>query len=165
MIHLEKIDVKNVWDIVDLKVAKAQKHFVSSNTGSILEAYTAIGTDCNAFPFAIYNDNKPVGFLMIGYNEGALYDIWGDVESPTVYRNNYTLWRLMIDKRYQKRGYGTAAIKLALDYVRTFPCGKAEYFSTSYEPDNDVAAKLYKNMGFEINGELDGDEIVAVMKL
>ena len=35
----------------------------------------------------------------------------------------------------------------------------------SYEPDNDVAAKLYHKLGFVENGELDGEEIVAVLKL
>ena len=30
---------------------------------------------------------------------------------------------------------------------------------------NDIAAKLYREFGFEENGEKDGDEIVAVIKL
>ena len=56
-------------------------------------------------------------------------------------------------------------MKLALDFVKTFPCGKAEYCSLSYEPENEVAAKLYHSFGFVENGEMDGDEIVAVLKL
>ena len=71
----------------------------------------------------------------------------------------------MIDKRYQGRGYGREAIRLALDFIRTWPCGKAEYCEISYEPENENAAKLYHSMGFEENGETDGDEIVAVLKL
>ncbi len=165
MIHLEKIDAGNVWDVVDLKVARAQKDFVASNAGSIIDAYTAIGTACTAFPFAIYSDKKPVGFLMIGYNEAALYDYYDEADPPGALRNNYSLWRLMIDKRYQKRGYGREAIRLALDFVRTWPCGKAEYCEVSYEPDNEVAAKLYRSFGFAENGEMDGDEVVAVLKL
>lgn len=165
MIHLEKLDPKNVWDIVDLKLKKEQKDFVAPNYASIVEAYAAIGTDCKAFPFAIFNDRKPVGFLMIGYNEAVLYDYYEDVKAPEISRNNYSIWRLMIDKRYQKRGYGREAIKLALDFIKTWPCGKAEYCFLSYEPENVVAAKLYHSFGFEENGEMDGDEIVAVLKL
>ena len=165
MIRLEKIDAKNVWDIIDLKVAKAQKNFVAPNDISIIQAYISKDTACRAFPFGIYNGKRAVGFLMIGYNEAAMYDIYGDVKSPEVLRNNYSIWRLMIDKRYQKRGYGREAIKLALDFVRTYPCGKADYCSLSYEPENAVAAKLYHSMGFFENGEMDGDEIVAVLKL
>lgn len=53
----------------------------------------------------------------------------------------------------------------ALDFIRTWPCGKAEYCALSYEPENEAAAKLYHSMGFAENGEMDGDEIVAVLKL
>ena len=64
MIHLEKIDAINVWDVLELKLRKEQKHFVASNDISIVQAYTAQGTGCSAFPFAIYNDKRVVGFLM-----------------------------------------------------------------------------------------------------
>ena len=165
MIHLEKIDPSNVWDVIDLKVKKEQKNFVASNDISIVQAFAAIGTECTALPFAIFNDKKPVGFLMIGYNEAAMYDYDDGVKSPEILKNNYSIWRLMIDKRYQKRGYGREAIKLALDFIRTWPCGKAEYCSLSYEPENEVGAKLYHSLGFVENGEMDGDEIVAVLKL
>ena len=164
MIHLEKIDAKNVWDVLDLKLRKAQKEFVAPNDISIVQAYTAIGTGCSAFPFAIYNDEKVVGFLMVGYNEAALYEL-DDAEPPAALKNNYSIWRLMIDKKYQNRGYGREAIRLALEFIRTWPCGKAEYCEISYEPENEVAGALYRSCGFAENGELDGDEIVAVLKL
>ena len=165
MVHIEKLNPVNTWDVVDLKLRKEQKDFVAPNFASIIEAYTSIGTECTAFPFAIYNDRKVVGFLMIGYNEAAMYDYFNDFKAPEVSRNNYSIWRFMIDKRYQKRGYGRAAMKLALDFIRTRPCGEAEYCFLSYEPENEVAAKLYHSLGFEENGETDGDEIVAVLKL
>ena len=165
MIHLEKISPANVWDVLDLKVKKAQKSFVASNDISIVQAYAAIGTGCTAFPFAICNDKKAVGFLMIGHNEAVLYDSYDNCKSPEALKNNYSLWRLMIDKRYQGRGYGREAIKLALEFIRTWPCGKAEYCELSYEPENEVAAKLYHSFGFVENGEMDGNEVVAVLKL
>jgi len=55
--------------------------------------------------------------------------------------------------------------KLAFDFIRTWPCGKAEYCSLSCEPENEVARGLYRSLGFMENGEMDGDEIVAVLKL
>ena len=52
MIHLvEKIYAKNVWDILKLEVDESQDKFVASNKESIIDAYTAIGTACSAFPF------------------------------------------------------------------------------------------------------------------
>jgi diamine N-acetyltransferase len=164
MIHLEPIDAKNIWDVLDLKVARAQKGFVASNDISIVQAYVAQGTGCSAFPFAICRDNKPVGFLMVGFNEAALYEL-DDEEPPASLKGNYSIWRLMIDKKYQNRGYGREAIRLALDFIRTWPCGKAEFCEISFEPENEVAGALYRSCGFVENGEMDGDEIVAVLKL
>ena len=164
MIHLEKIDAKNVWDVIDLKVSRAQKNFVAPNDISLVQAYTALGTGCHAFPFGIYRDKKPVGFLMIGFNEAALYEL-DEEEPPQAVKNNYSLWRFMIDKRYQNRGYGKEALRLALDFIRTWPCGKARYCELSYEPENTVARDLYHAFGFAENGEKDGDEVVAVLEL
>lgn len=62
--------------------------------------------------------------------------------------DNYNLWRLMIDENHQKKGYGREAIRLALEFVKTFPCGKAEYCWLSYEPENEVARRLYASFGF-----------------
>ncbi len=164
MLHLEKVDARNLWEIVDLKVRRDQKGFVASNDVSILQAYVCPGTGCAAFPFGVYDGERPVGFLMIGFNEAALYELDGET-GPAATKNNYSLWRLMIDKRYQGRGYGREAVQLALDFIRTWPCGQAEYCELSYEPENEVARALYRSFGFEENGEKDGDEVVAVLKL
>ena len=164
MIHLEKINAENVWDVIDLKVKREQKSFVASNQISIIQAYAAIDTKCDAFPFAVLNGKKAVGFLMVCYNEGAFYEIYGG-EPPKSLVNNYSVCRLMIDKRYQGKGYGRQALQLALDFIKTWPCGKAEYCEISYEPENTAAKTLYQSFGFEENGEMDGDEVVAVLKL
>ena len=159
------IDIKrNLEDIIGLKVSKDQENFVAENVESIAEAYTTVGTGCKAFPFGIYDDDTPVGFLMIGHNEAAMYDLLNE-EAPEALRNSYSIWRLMIDEKYQKKGYGKETMKLALDFIRTRPCGKAGYCETSYEPENTVARDLYHSFGFKENGEMDGEEIVAVLKL
>ena len=97
---------------------------------------------------------------MIGYD---VDDYWTD--APEIAKGNYNLWRLMIDKAYQNRGFGREAVQLALDFIRTFPCGKAEYCWLSYEPENEVARKLYQSFGFEETGEMDGEEKIAVLRL
>ena len=100
---------------------------------------------------------------MAGFNEAAAYG--DDEEPPKALERNYSLWRLMIDRKYQKRGFGREAIRLALAFIRTWPCGQAEYCALSYEPENTAAKKLYASFGFIENGEMDGDEIVAILKL
>ena len=62
MLHLEKLDHKNIWDIVNLKVFKSQKDFVAPNWASIVQAYSIWDTDTVAFPFGIYNDESPWAF-------------------------------------------------------------------------------------------------------
>ncbi len=160
MIRLEPISGKNVWDILKLRVSKEQENFVAPNDASIIEAYIAITHHGQAFPYGIYDDNTPVGFCMIGFGTD---DDWDD--APETAKDNYNLWRFMIDERYQGKGYGREAMKLILDYIRSEPCGPAEYCWLSYEPENERAKALYASFGFQETGEFDGDEAIAVLKL
>jgi diamine N-acetyltransferase len=160
MIRIEKVNGMNVWDILRLCVKNEQKSFVASNEISIIEAYTTITGGGYAFPFGIYDDDIAVGFLMVGFDTD---DYWEN--PPEIAKNNYNLWRLMIDIRYQHKGYGKEAVKLALDFIRTMPCGKAEYCWLSYEPENINAREIYHSFGFYETGEMDGEEIIAVLKL
>ena len=160
MLRLEKVNGKNVWELLKLTVSESQKNYVAANEISIIEAYTAISENGYAFPFGIYNGDTPVGFLMIGFD---VDDDW--VDAPDIAKGNYNLWRLMIDKDYQNRGFGRKAVQLALDYIKTFPCGEAEYCWLSYEPENKAARQLYRSFGFEETGDMDGEEVIAVLKL
>ena len=103
-----------------------------------------------------------VGFLMLAYDYGEVCD---DKNAPEISKNNYFFWRLMIDKEYQGKGYGREAVRLALDYIRTFPHGKADYCWICYDRENTVARKLYLSFGFEEIGEDAEGDIDAVMKL
>lgn len=95
----------------------------------------------------------------MAYGENA------DQDGVSVEKDNYEIWRFMIDKRYQGRGYGKEALKLALDFIKTWPCGKADLCWISYNSENEIARKLYSSLGFEETGEMCDDEIVAVLKL
>lgn len=159
MIELKKIDGDNVWKILKLKVLPEQDDFVASNTESIVEAYTTITSGGIAMPFGIYSDDVPVGFVMLGYGTT------GDEDEPDIADGNYCIWRFMIDKDQQGKGYGKAAFSAIMDYIKTFPCGEAEYVWLSFEPENVRAEKLYTSFGFIANGETCGEEIVYVRKI
>ncbi|MDY5911798.1 MAG: hypothetical protein SPJ62_07300 [Inconstantimicrobium porci] len=60
---------------------------------------------------------------------------------------------------------GRKALKTAIDYIHTNPCGQAGYCWLSYEPENVAAKSMYNSMGFIENGQMCDDEIVAVLKL
>ena len=160
MVRLEKINGENFREILDLRVHDSQKDFVAPNDISIIEAYIAITHHGHAFPFGIYDGETPVGFCMIGFGAD---DDWED--APAVAKDSYNLWRFMIDRRYQGKGYGKAAMKLILDFIGSRPCGEAEYCWLSYEPENTAAKRLYASFGFQETGDFDGNEAIAVLKL
>ena len=160
MFELRKINRNNVGEILKLEVFDNQKSFVATNNSSIIEAYIAITENNDVFTFGIYKGDIPIGFLMIGFDVNS-----DDEGAPRIANGNYNMWRLMIDKKFQGKGYGKKAMDLALEFVNTFPCGTAKYCWLSYESDNNVARQLYKSVGFVETEEKDGEEIVAIMKL
>ena len=160
MLKLKKINRKNVGEILKLEVFYNQKKFVAPNNISIIEAYLAITENNDVFTFGIYNDDAPVGFLMIGFDVNS-----DDEGAPKIAKGNYNIWRFMIDKKFQGKGFGKKAMNLALEFINTFPCGIAKYCWLSYESDNDVARQLYQSVGFLETDEKDGEEIVAILKL
>lgn len=160
MLRVEKVTANNVWEILKLRVGEGQKSFVAGNDVSIIEAYTTITGGGYAFPFGVYDGDTPVGFFMVGFGTDEYWE-----NPPEIAKNNYNLWRLMIDERYQNRGYGKETMRLALDFIRTQPCGKAEYCWLSYEPENEVARRLYHSFGFRETGDMDEEEVIAALKL
>ena len=156
--ELKKVDLSNIDDVLALSVAEDQKSFVASNQASIVEAYATTASGLTALPFGIYEQDELVGFVMFGYDRL-------DEEDPAAADGNYCLWRFMIDQKFQGRGYGRKALEACVAYLKTAPCGPAEYCWLSYEPENVRAAGLYKKFGFEETGEICGGEIVTVLKL
>ena len=140
MVELRKINKDNYAECLDLKVSDEQKTFVAPNVYSLAQAWVFYDT---AYPFAIYADNTMVGFVMMGYfAEKDLYDIW----------------RFMIDERYQKKGYGKAALLLSIEYLsKEF---NVNDIFLSFEPNNVIAEKLYSSVGFKRTGEIEDGEVV-----
>ena len=157
--ELLPINLKNVWEITNLKVQESQKDFVASNGISIIEAYATLQSGYVALSFAIYEDGTAIGFVMIGY--GTI----GGEDEPAISIDNYCIWRFMIDEKYQGKGLGRKAMEYVMEYIKTFPCGEAKYCWLSYEPENLHAKSLYQKFGFNETGEKDGDEIIAVCSL
>ena len=161
-LHLEKITMANAEEIINLKVRKEQEEFVASNALSLAHAYVALSNNQAVYPFGIYYGDKPVGFIMVGFDAHFLGE-----EDPDVLKKQYFIWRFMIDKRYQNKGYGKQAFKLALDFIKTLPEGEAELCWVSYEPSNTKAKNLYASFGFKEAHEyyVEGEEMPSIIKL
>ena len=139
MIELRKITKDNLEEVLNLKITEEQKAFVSTTAHSLAQAWAYRDT---AFPFAIYADDVIVGFVMLGY-----YEI----------KNQYTLWKFLIDEQYQGKGYGKDALKLAIKYIKDTFDVKEIYTGVAF--GNEVAKNLYYSMGFRETGEVDETQI------
>lgn len=149
----------NVINVCCLDVFEHQKSFVAPNAVSLSEAFASRNENKFAMPFGIYDGDTLIGFIMFGF------DTVSDPYGPEIAKENYVLWRLMIDKKYQGRGYGKPVLRKAIEYLRTFPAGKANYVWLSYEKENVSARNMYLSFGFEENGQFCGEEIAAVYDL
>ena len=141
-ITLREITEETVRSVLQLKASKDQKIFVASNAVSIAQAHFSK----NAWFRAIYANDTPVGFVML----------YVDEDKP-----EYDVWRFMVDKDHQGKGYGREAMLQTIDHVRGLLGAKELYLS--YVPGEGNPAPFYRKFGFNETGEWDDDE--KVMKL
>ncbi|WP_152393140.1 GNAT family N-acetyltransferase [Paenibacillus guangzhouensis] len=158
MITLRKITLENRRAIFNLEVTEDQRRFVASNLSSVASCYVLATNGGHPFPFAIYADEEPVGFVMITYQITG-YDL------PAIADDSYCILRLMIDHRYQNRGYGREAMEKIMAFIRTRPAGPARYCWISYKDENVHAKKLYESFGFRDSGEVLHGEKITMLEL
>ena len=141
MVELRRIAEDNFIDAFNLKLAPGQESFVSHPIRSLAQAYI-YRDQCQ--PFGIYEDGRMVGYVMVIYD----YDI-----------PEYDIWHMMIDESEQGHGYGSAALDLVIDYIRTKPFGDSDRVALTCNKNNPTARKLYEKKGFSATGTEDEDEI------
>lgn len=157
MISFQPITWENYHTCIRMQVQDAQKTFVAPNDFSLVQAYVSIANGGFARPFAIYHEDTMVGFIMFDYLEADL------AKGPE--EDSYEIWRLMIGKDFQGKGYGKAALAEALRWIRAFPLGEAKAVLLSYEPENTVAKGLYESYGFVETGVIEDGEMIAKLVL
>lgn len=151
-VALREITPANEGDVRALRVALGQEQFVASVAESLEEA--AASPTARPWYRAIYAGEEPVGFVMLSYDVPP-----GNADQP--YR--YFLWRLLIDARHQRRGYGRAAMTLVIGHLRN-RAGATEFF-TSVHPGRGSPGPFYRGLGFEPTGEWLEDEEVYRLPL
>ena len=146
MVSLRPVTESNRAALEALRVSPAQEQFVSSVTDSLLEAAEEPGG--RAISWGIYEDETPVGFVMIS----------DEVDGPG-YIPQF-LWKLLIDERYQRRGFGTATLDLIVEYFRSRP--GVEVMWTSAGEGEGSPIPFYERYGFERTGEIVFDDEVLL---
>ena len=141
--------LRRIWK---LEVAEDQRDFVAPNLVTLAQAPYEGG----AYPFGIWKDDEPVGFL-------AMIDL-RQVHEPEEGEdtNAAFLWRLMIAAQYQGRGYGRFVLGLCFDWARGMCLPR---MVTSAVETNHVAQKLYESAGFVRTGRVIDGEVEMARRL
>lgn len=145
-IHFKKININDCKKIIEMKLYESQEDYVMPFVDSLAQSYSDLFEEEITITYALCNGKEPIGLIELEYIKG---DGFPDLKEEMVYE----LFRILVDKKYQKQGYGTKAVQLFLDYVQTKPLGDASTVVVSVVEGNNEALKLYKKFGFMIIGK------------
>ena len=136
-----------------------QDAFVSSVAASLQDAID----DARANPrmWAVRAGDEAgevVGFVMIsdGISHAQLAD------DPTLIGPDY-LWRLLIDRRHQRRGFGRATLDAVVGYLRDRPGADVLWTSCGQGPG--TPQPFYEAYGFRPTGQLLDEEAILRLDL
>jgi diamine N-acetyltransferase len=149
VISLRTVDNDNFDLVVKLSetLSDYQKKCVAPNMVSLAQAYVNID---HAWPKAIYQDEEVVGFVML-----SLFD-------PDIPKEDwpaYYLWRFMMAKDHQQKGYGKQVLDLIVDKCRK---DGIRYLYTSCEIEGEQPYGFYIKYGFIDTKENDGEQILKL---
>ena len=133
-IHFEKLSMEHAGKIIAMQLLESQEDYVMPFVDSIAESFSDLFEDEVTVTYALCHGGNPVGLVEIRYVKGEMYP---GLEEKMV----YDLFRILVDKAHQKKGYGIQAIGLFLDYVRRKPLGDAAAVVVSVVEGNEVALK------------------------
>jgi diamine N-acetyltransferase len=148
MITLRPLTDENRAALEALRIEPFQKRFVNTVSEALLEADGEPGG--RAIQFGLYDDDTPVGFVMIS----------DEVDGPD-YIAHY-LWKLLIDRDRQRQGYGTVALDLVSTYFRDR--GNTEMWTSAGQGDASPIP-FYERYGFVRAGVVFEDEVLLRLEL
>lgn len=162
-VKLVEINMDNLDEVCALSktLTPEQAECVAPNVYSVAQAHF-----CGDLAWfrAIYLDDKPIGFVMIDYDEDdELYDViakpFNDEKEVLPYVG---LWRFMIARDFQNKGYGKQALDIITDKCRNE--GKKLMY-TSCVMAEVSPYKFYMKYGFKDTGVMHDGEEILVLKL
>ncbi len=150
-VRLIEVTPENVHDLRRLRTHRSQERFVSPMAGSFADALAPEvydGAPVVPWMRGIEADGEIVGFMMLA--------------ERTEHHQEAYLWRLLIDRRHQRRGIGWRAVTTLIEQLRQD--GHAS-LGVSWVPDRGGPEPMYRKLGFVPTGELDGTEVVGRLDL
>ncbi len=144
MVGLEPIGPDN-WR-VELSVREDQRRFVSDPNRILARAY------------AYRKEGSQARLILDGEDPAGMLMWYGCPE-----QGRYVFSQLLIDQRYQGRGLGMAAARMALDEMRAE--GRYSKVCLCYVEGDEPARLLYEKLGFRHTGAAEENEIVMELTL
>jgi diamine N-acetyltransferase len=152
VVSLREVTDGNRAAVEALEVTEEQNNYVASVTQSLRDAEDY--PDAKPWYRAVYADDQLVGFVMI--SDGITVD-------DPAYLGPYYLWRLLVDRRFQGQGFGTATLDLIVEHVRTHPDARTLLVSHTVGPASPVT--FYQEYGFRLTGEVHEGEPVLELDI
>jgi len=152
MIQLRNVDKDNFFKVIDLwnTLDDDQKKSVAPNVMSIAQAY--VNQDI-AWLKAIYLEDEPIGFVMVALSDDEVKE-----EDQPV----YFLWRFMIAKPFQGKGYGKEVLDILVNMCKE---NKVKYLYVSCHMHSSMPFQFYMKYGFIDTHEMDDDEEILKYKI
>ncbi|NPC91365.1 GNAT family N-acetyltransferase [Bacillus sp. WMMC1349] len=145
-ISLKEINATNWYECTELSVSEEQKKiFPVSVVYWMASSKYEYNNELELL--AVYYENLIVGVVAYGIDP--------DIDAPWI-------TTVMIDEKYQGKGYGKEAVKQLIDLIV-----KRHHYKKiiiCHRPNNDVAAKLYESLGFHETKQTE-DEVVRCLQL
>lgn len=135
MILFKAITEDNFEAIVQMK-RPPDEGFVATNAYSLAQAWLYRDNN-DVYPFAVYDDDVPVGFMLLDE----------DLEDRCL-----VIWRIMFPTEHQNKGYGTQAIEKVIRLARESK--KYDYMLIDCVPKNVIARHVYEKLGFKPTGKI-----------
>jgi diamine N-acetyltransferase len=144
-VKIVELNEDNWYECCQLEVSKEQSDFIESNAISIAQTKFELTLK----PYGIYFEDRVVGFLMYNSVAEELDGHW--------------IYRIMVDKKFQGKGIGKAAMEQIIAEMKKLPDVKK--MVVGYHPDNTGAHQLYASLGFIDHGDRFGKEMAVVKNL
>jgi histidinol dehydrogenase len=146
--HLRTVTDANVDALIQLDVAPEQQGLVGSVAKSLAQASVRPA----GMPLAMYDGETPVGLLL-------LWDMRLDPDEPA---DQLYVWRILVDAKHQRKGYGAQAMRWAISEARRRGVATVG-LSHQSKPGN--AGPFYEKLGFRYTGRVEHNEREMVLEL
>ena len=145
MINFRGITEDNFDDIIKMSNPEGER-FMAVNSVSLAQCWL-YRDNGDVFPAAIYDDDVPVGFILL---------------EEDMDEEKLMLWRIMFPTENCGKGYGTEAVRKIVEMARASGRYRGIYLDCNAE--NVIAMHVYEKVGFVPTGDINyGDVEMAII--